>query len=284
MSEELRNKLRFLRHIPVTCSFEVAELELSNQIISTKTRYVFEPQLLQRKRKRAQRARNEKRREKRIEVEENKLLGKYPGLPKSLRIESDFHFPAVGNNASVKAIGYNRDAIDLHFSSESGADSITSRASSPQVGAASAQSRNEYASLDEQNVISSISNQSETSTGGMSFAKILREGPARSSKPITTVSRSETYPGILSLYPIPKPRKPAHSDSEPELEDYVPPPPKQSIGDALAQALQQACTLDSGSAGNDVSTNSTNQASGKKKSRKFKGNKISLSSGARPNL
>merc|ERR1711994_1070433 len=102
MTEELRNKLRFLKHVPVTCSFEVAELALSNKILSGKTRELFASQLEQRKRKRLQRAKAEKRREKRILVEENKLMGKFPGMPRSIRIESDFHFPMVGITSGEK--------------------------------------------------------------------------------------------------------------------------------------------------------------------------------------
>ena len=107
---------------------------------------------------------------------------------------------------------------------------------------------------------------------------MLREGAAKPSTQIPTISKSETFPGLLSLYPTAKLRKATHSDSEPELEDYVPPPPQQSLGDALAQALEQACTV-------DAATNSTNEPScGKKKGKKMKGKKILLSSGARPNL
>ena len=113
---------------------------------------------------------------------------------------------------------------------------------------------------------------------------MLRHGTAKTTNPVNTMSKSETFPGMLSLYPTPKPRKTAHSDSEPELEDYIPPPPKQSIGDALAQALQQSCNLESGNTVNENVGNSGNQANGKKKGKKFKGKKISLSSGARPNL
>ena len=115
---------------------------------------------------------------------------------------------------------------------------------------------------------------------------MLREGVAKPSKPLSTVSKSETFPGLLSLKVTTRMRKPAHSDSEPELEDYVPyvPPPKQSIGDALAQALEQACTVDATSGENDAPTNSGIQASGKKKSKKMKGRKISLFSAARPNI
>ena len=113
---------------------------------------------------------------------------------------------------------------------------------------------------------------------------MLRQGTAKPNPPASTMSKSETFPGLLSLFPTLKPRKNTHSDSEPELEDYVPPPPKQSIGDALSQALQQACTFESGSTGNENSTNSGNQTNGKKKGKKLKGKKISLSSGPRPNL
>merc|ERR1719412_759420 len=270
MTEELRNKLRFLKHIPVTSSFEVAELALNNDLISTKTRDTFAPQLEQRKRKRAQRARVEKRREKRIEVEENKLMGKYPGLPKSLRIESDFHFPLVGNTTVTKATGI--PSNDFLHKCESGDDSVGSRTSSPQFDVQETIHGDNIGGSAGHN----ISSQSEASSEGISFAKMLRRGAA---KPPTTMIKSETFPGMLSLYPTPQQRKSAHSDSEPELEDYVPPPPQQSIGDALAQALQQSCSLDSGNAGNENIGNFGNQVNGKK-GKKFKGKKISLSSGA----
>ena len=111
---------------------------------------------------------------------------------------------------------------------------------------------------------------------------MLREGAAKPANSASTMSKSETFPGFLSLYPTPRARKTAHSDSEPEIEGYVPPPPKQSIGDAIAQALEQSCAIDSTC--NENSPNLVNQAPGKKKGKKFKGKKISLSSGAGPHL
>lgn len=279
MTNELRNKLRFLKHVPLTCSFEVAELALNNHVISTETRDIFAPQLEQRKRKRAQRARVEKRREKRIEVEENKLMGKYPGLPKSLRIESDFHFPTFENTTATKAIGSSSN--ELFHSSESGSDSVSSRTSSPQFDI---QGVTQGENIEGSAGHAPISSQTKASSGGISFAKMLRHGSAKPTNAANTMSKSETFPGMLSLYPTPTPRKTVHSDSEPELEDYLPPPPKQSIGDALAQALHQSCSLDSGNTVNENMGNCGNQGNGKKKGKKFKGKKISLSSGARPNL
>merc|ERR1712062_82607 len=116
------------------------------------------------------------------------------------------------------------------------------------------------------------------------MGKMLRQSAVKATKPDCTVSKSETFPGLLSLYPKMKQPKNVHSDSEPEVEGYVPPPPKQSIGDALAQALEQACTLDNSNVVNEGSTNAEGQASGKKKGKKMKGKKILLSSGARPHL
>ena len=171
MSEDLRNKLRFLKHVPVTCYFEVAELALDKQIVSATTRDHFGPQLDQRKRKRAQRARAERRREKRILVEENKLMGKFPGLPKSLRIESDFHFPAVGNKS---ANIFSPNPCHSNGSEVSG----DSRNSSPhfntrdviEPGNTNVSSDNSYGLA----IASNSNSHGEAHLEGMSFAKVCR--------------------------------------------------------------------------------------------------------------
>ena len=91
----------------------------------------------------------------------------------------------------------------------------------------------------------------------------------KQSKPTASKSfpRSETLP---SLSASPKATK-KNEDSEPEPEDYVPPPPKANLGDAMAHALSQATI-----SGNGKSKTSN----GKKK--KMKGQKISLTGSARP--
>merc|ERR1719322_1800476 len=100
MAEELRNKLRYLRHLPVTSNFEVCEIRLESQV-SKETAAAFREQLDARHLRRRKRARDEKRRKKRIQVEENKLMGKFPGA--KIRIESDFHFPAMGETSPPPA-------------------------------------------------------------------------------------------------------------------------------------------------------------------------------------
>merc|ERR550534_561682 len=93
MTLDLRNKLRYMAHIPVTCAFEVAEIDLQ---VSKEVRAKFLPQLEARRMRRAKRARDERRREKRIQVVENKIMGKYTGPKRNLHLESEVHFPGIG--------------------------------------------------------------------------------------------------------------------------------------------------------------------------------------------
>ena len=56
---------------------------------------------------------------------------------------------------------------------------------------------------------------------------MLRQGAANPSTP-ATFSRSETFPSFSSATPRVAKK---NEDSEPEPEDYVPPPPKASLGE-----------------------------------------------------
>merc|ERR1739848_672670 len=101
MTEELRNRLRYLRHLPLTSIFEVCEIQMKPPLISKETFNEFSDQLETRRRKRNRRAREERRREKLITAEENKRMGKYPDM--KYRIESAFHFPQVGNLTNARS-------------------------------------------------------------------------------------------------------------------------------------------------------------------------------------
>ncbi|XP_026686327.1 RING finger protein 10 [Diaphorina citri] len=70
MTEELRHRLRYLQHLPVTCQFEVAEIALAPPLISDDTVERFRDQLASRERRRLKRAREDKRRSARIEEAE----------------------------------------------------------------------------------------------------------------------------------------------------------------------------------------------------------------------
>uniref|UniRef100_A0AAQ5XC42 E3 ubiquitin-protein ligase RNF10 n=1 Tax=Amphiprion ocellaris TaxID=80972 RepID=A0AAQ5XC42_AMPOC len=76
VTEEIRRRHRYLAHLPLTCEFSICELALQPPVLSKETLDTFADDLEKRKRLRQKKARDEKRREKRIEIEENKKQGK----------------------------------------------------------------------------------------------------------------------------------------------------------------------------------------------------------------
>eukprot|EP00096_Caligus_rogercresseyi_P013128 TRINITY_DN578_c0_g1_i3.p1 TRINITY_DN578_c0_g1~~TRINITY_DN578_c0_g1_i3.p1 ORF type:complete len:693 (+),score=164.74 TRINITY_DN578_c0_g1_i3:333-2411(+) len=98
VTEDLRSKFRYLRHLPLLCNIEFVELDLRSPCIEWNPSVLeeFGPQIEDRRRKRMRKARDERKREKRILIEENKLMGKYPD-PR-YRIESNYHFPDIGQD------------------------------------------------------------------------------------------------------------------------------------------------------------------------------------------
>jgi len=181
-------------------------------------------------------------------VEENKKMGKFPDM--KCRIESAFHFPQASGGVDIQQTR----------TTESLASSFDSTMSTPpNIGM--------YESGQEM-----VSNDAS-----FSFAKMLKKGPAKPSSyaPSTATKSAATILGSVA----PKPRK--NEDSEPEPEDYVPPPPKTSLGDALAQAFEQAKTgSKSADSQPDVGINTGTKSS--KKGKKMKGQKIALTGHARP--
>ena len=105
---------------------------------------------------------------------------------------------------------------------------------------------------------------------------MLRQGVAKPSARTTAPIKSTLMSGVVKAT--------KNEDSEPEPEDYVPPPPKTSLGDALAQAFEQAKTTSGSSSStlyDSTLSNSTAKKSSKK-GKKMKGQKISLTGSARP--
>ncbi|KAM6965379.1 E3 ubiquitin-protein ligase RNF10 [Aplochiton taeniatus] len=76
VTEEIRRRHRYLAHLPLTCEFSICELALQPPVLSKETLDSFADDLEKRKRLRQRKARDEKRRERRIEIEENKKQGK----------------------------------------------------------------------------------------------------------------------------------------------------------------------------------------------------------------
>jgi hypothetical protein len=226
MTEELRKRLRYLQHLPVTCQFEVAEIHLKQPVITKETLDHFNDQLEKRRKRRQRRAREEKRREKQIAAEENRLMGKYQAP--QLHIESQAQFPCFETRTRTE-----------------------SECTQPSEG-----------SLSESTVTPPNSVNTENEHAGPSFAKML----ASAKKPETSKWPAlKTTPPPTKLINVTGQRINStsfkvcnRSDSEPDVEEFDPVPPSTSLGEAIVQALQKAEE-------NDIFTESGAVPTGKKK-------------------
>lgn len=74
MTENLRGRIRYLGHLPLTCEFQVAELALTPPLVSREVLTQFADDIQKRKRLRQRKNREEKRFSQRIQEEEDKML------------------------------------------------------------------------------------------------------------------------------------------------------------------------------------------------------------------
>uniref|UniRef100_A0A6I8NL11 E3 ubiquitin-protein ligase RNF10 n=1 Tax=Ornithorhynchus anatinus TaxID=9258 RepID=A0A6I8NL11_ORNAN len=95
MTEDVRQRHRYLCHLPLTCEFSICELALQPPVVSQETLEIFSDDIEKRKRLRQKKARDERRRERRIEMEENKKQGKYPEV--HIALENLQQFPAFNS-------------------------------------------------------------------------------------------------------------------------------------------------------------------------------------------
>ncbi|CAH1100482.1 unnamed protein product [Psylliodes chrysocephalus] len=213
MTEDLRKRLRYLQHLPVTCQFEVAEIQLKSPIINKETFEHFHEQLEIRRKRRQKRAKEEKRREKRIEVEENRKMGKYSHP--NLHLESNIQFPEFG--------------VESRLRTESESTILSERSGSPDLSG------------------SSFNTSLETNNSGPSFAKMLtsekKATPAWPSLKSASASSSSEPVKLINVTGSKMKSRMIRppSDSEPETEDYEPVPSfNRSFGDVFANAFKQA--------------------------------------------
>uniref|UniRef100_A0AAQ6AKZ3 E3 ubiquitin-protein ligase RNF10 n=1 Tax=Amphiprion ocellaris TaxID=80972 RepID=A0AAQ6AKZ3_AMPOC len=207
---EIRRRHRYLAHLPLTCEFSICELALQPPVLSKETLDTFADDLEKRKRLRQKKARDEKRREKRIEIEENKKQGKckYGTFNISqllvLRLTTAVHQSNLISlspllHPSAAALPLVRSAPPL-FSSLYG---LCLNVSSPIVGSV------------------------EDDSHCMSFAQMLRDGKAR----VDAGPRITPKKDKLLAPPA------ADSDGESDGSDRVPVP---SFQNSFSQAFEQA--------------------------------------------
>lgn len=99
MTEALRKRLKYLQHLPVTCQFDVVEIEFEQAtVVSAEVADKFRDELQQRQKARQKRARDERKREKHIDLENERRIGKIIHSNLQIDVMSDQHFPTVSDD------------------------------------------------------------------------------------------------------------------------------------------------------------------------------------------
>ncbi|XP_014883167.1 E3 ubiquitin-protein ligase RNF10 isoform X1 [Poecilia latipinna] len=251
VNEEIRRRHRYLAHLPLTCEFSICELALQPPILSKETLDTFADDLEKRRRLRQKKARDEKRREKRIEMEENKKQGKYPEV--HIGLENLHHFPAFGSPPHYSSPPIQPDftlAPPSPLSTSPSSDGISFPSlsvSSPTVGSV------------------------EDDSHCMSFAQMLKDGKARADAGLrVTPKKGEFLTTDCIFSRADKLLAPpgADSDGESDGSDRFPVPSFQnSFSRAFEKALLQ---LDSGPAAPPQPVVEPDEKGGKKKKKKQK--------------
>jgi len=121
MNEGWRKRFKYLEHLPLSCEFRLIEIDFEeSNIVSQETFKLFEDQIRSRSKERMRRLREEARRDKLIQVEQNKkIYGIQPSLEISL--DNPEQFPSVLNERYL--------GIDSHRSHENEADAVDDKSS-----------------------------------------------------------------------------------------------------------------------------------------------------------
>lgn len=98
MSEDLRKRLKYLQHLPVSTQFDVVEVEFEESTISSDVLIRFKDELSNRRKERQKRARQERIRERQIFEFNERQLGKTMSRCAKIPIDSAKHFPSCGNS------------------------------------------------------------------------------------------------------------------------------------------------------------------------------------------
>ncbi|XP_045152677.1 RING finger protein 10 [Echinops telfairi] len=220
MSEDVRQRHRYLSHLPLTCEFSICELALQPPVVSEETLEMFSDDIEKRKRQRQKKAREERRRERRIEMEENKRQGKYPEV--HIPLENLQQFPAFNSYSSSSS-----SALGPTSTEDPGPLSLSSLSRSP--GPCADFLLAPLSPTAGQGSPSLCVGSLEEDSPSPSFAQMLRVGKAKADVwPKTAPKKNEN-----SLVPP----APGDSDGESDNSDRVPVP---SFQNSFSQAMEAA--------------------------------------------
>lgn len=96
MDEDHRRKFTCLGHLPLTCHFEVVEVQLQPPIVSDEVLQLFKDDILQRKKLRQKRDKEEKKREIKINAINDRQMGKLLSRTADINLSSSHEFPTCG--------------------------------------------------------------------------------------------------------------------------------------------------------------------------------------------
>ncbi|XP_057600443.1 RING finger protein 10 [Hippopotamus amphibius kiboko] len=220
MSEDVRQRHRYLSHLPLTCEFSICELALQPPLVSKETLEIFSDDIEKRKRQRQKKAREERRRERRIEMEENKKQGKYPEV--HIPLENLQQFPAFSSYTCSSDSALGPTSSEGH-----GALSLSPLSRSP--GSQADFLLTPLSPAASQGSPSFCAGSLEEDSPFPSFAQMLRVGKAKADVwPKTAPKKDESSLG---------PPAPVDSDGESDNSDRVPVP---SFQNSFSQAIEAA--------------------------------------------
>ncbi|XP_060787167.1 RING finger protein 10 [Neoarius graeffei] len=240
VNEDVRRRHRYLSHLPLTCEFSICELNLQPPVVSKETLDSFSDDLERRRRMRQKKARDEKRREKRIEMEENRKQGKYPEV--HIGLENLQQFPAFGSPPQHSPPGQNAEFL-LGPLSPLSSSPVSDVVMFPRLNGTGPSFS-----------VGSV----EEDLPCMSFAQMLRDGKAR----------ADVWPKLPPKKDVFLAPPVADSDGESDGSDRVPVPSFQnSFSQAVEAALLQ---LDHKPPAKTEAPPTTDEKGGKKKKKKQK--------------
>ncbi|XP_046463369.1 RING finger protein 10-like [Daphnia pulex] len=227
MTEEWRNRLRYLGHIPVSKQFQIMEIALTEPELDFSILEEFKERVDERARRRRRKDREERRRELEIQRAEDAKWGRTKNQP-IVRLDSQVHFPGFisPNSLELPNIGEEDTFVDISPASiERGAQQ----------------------------------------SAGMSFAQMLREGKNKIPTVWSTLSKSEINISE-SAFSLNKPGRYRNtSESESEIAEYAPAPEyKETFSSALAAAFDQAAKSRGANTADEKPENMSSKKSKKK--------------------
>jgi len=199
MTEELRSRHRYISHLPLTCEFQVVELNLQPPLISKATLDSFKEEIQRRHRDRKRKEQAENRTLKKMQENENRRAKNCPQLRASLGGIQLQDFP------EMRSVIVPSEAPNLRTAS-SVSDSPTGTSFDPAVS-------------------SPVDEEDSGQFSALSYSKILRTGKAKPQESVSggssKASGTPSWPTVTSS-PTANSRSRETAQSDDDTEDRVP--------------------------------------------------------------